>query len=257
MSYVYENLPVCDCDKLGRSSNEPLRACGNRVTCIYEFSTGDIKFSCGIAAHKLSIYNSLHLGDTMKILQRQSKNKFTTIHESVSCFQPLTQKNTLSLKMHNCKELYKSEFHIYKNRYPTLEYSEKKVRYTYLWNAAYITVNINGNEFDELTEMELYFKHAGISARALIDLQKKFVQAKHDFEQVAYEYKLPWTTDETTECSICISDITRTNGGHLTCGHSFHHKCIQKWILHNNHNNTCPNCRSAFEKKDFLVNTPW
>ena len=40
-------------------------------------------------------------------------------------------------------------------------------------------------------------------------------------------------------CSICQEEILK-NEKELSCGHSFHKKCINTWL---DENNTCPNCR--------------
>ena len=42
----------------------------------------------------------------------------------------------------------------------------------------------------------------------------------------------------TPVCSVCLdeSGLSKT----LSCGHSFHEDCIDKWL---EDNNTCPNCR--------------
>lgn len=44
------------------------------------------------------------------------------------------------------------------------------------------------------------------------------------------------------ECSICLNIMNNCNIN-LSCGHTFHEKCIRKW-LHNNP--TCPMCRVKF-----------
>ena len=45
------------------------------------------------------------------------------------------------------------------------------------------------------------------------------------------------------QCSICLESVRSTNSANtkrLTCGHSFHHKCITEWFIQSN---ICPKCR--------------
>ena len=54
---------------------------------------------------------------------------------------------------------------------------------------------------------------------------------------------------ETSECSICLSEITKCTK-HVcpfVCNHSFHATCINKW------KGDCPNCRSG--RKPFPLTT--
>ena len=44
------------------------------------------------------------------------------------------------------------------------------------------------------------------------------------------------------ECSICLQETKETEYSRLLkCGHKFHKKCIDKWIIKHN---TCPICRT-------------
>lgn len=44
------------------------------------------------------------------------------------------------------------------------------------------------------------------------------------------------------ECSVCYEHITQRNGITLPCKHTFHTKCVKKWIVGNH--TTCPYCRA-------------
>ena len=48
-------------------------------------------------------------------------------------------------------------------------------------------------------------------------------------------------------CIICLEDVYM-NKKTLQCGHSFHKRCIKKWI---EQNNTCPTCRQIIEKDKY------
>lgn len=59
---------------------------------------------------------------------------------------------------------------------------------------------------------------------------------------------------EINSCSICCNDITlQTGKSSLSCHHSFHLKCISRWL---SKNNSCPCCRNEvsteFENLRFL-----
>ena len=59
---------------------------------------------------------------------------------------------------------------------------------------------------------------------------------------------------EVNSCSICCNDITlQTGKSSLSCHHSFHLKCISRWL---SKNNSCPCCRNEvsneFENLRFL-----
>ena len=76
------------------------------------------------------------------------------------------------------------------------------------------------------------------------------IRTKEQYEDL-FHIRLPWTNQQHTECSICISNVESFNGGHITCGHVFHNNCISNWIKHAH--NTCPNCRNQFDENIFLV----
>jgi hypothetical protein len=48
-------------------------------------------------------------------------------------------------------------------------------------------------------------------------------------------------------CSICFEEVFDNDSANpcvkTECGHVFHHKCLDDWVLHGN--DTCPNCRTA------------
>lgn len=59
----------------------------------------------------------------------------------------------------------------------------------------------------------------------------------------------------TNECSICTDCILYPELVSTKCGHTFHRKCLNKWL---NKNNVCPNCRTEepwneFIKKDIIT----
>ena len=51
-------------------------------------------------------------------------------------------------------------------------------------------------------------------------------------------YILP---EQHIDCSICLDNII-DDAHHLICGHIFHSKCIQNWVIYHR---TCPMCRAS------------
>jgi hypothetical protein len=52
------------------------------------------------------------------------------------------------------------------------------------------------------------------------------------------------------ECSICLSECSTTNCYVTSCKHTFHKKCIDRWLV--NHN-SCPLCRNKIGTKAISV----
>jgi len=50
--------------------------------------------------------------------------------------------------------------------------------------------------------------------------------------------------NDKNECSICLNEISLKYLNTTSCGHTFHKKCINKWIIQRNN---CPNCRFVFK----------
>ena len=49
------------------------------------------------------------------------------------------------------------------------------------------------------------------------------------------------------DCNICLLTINEHDKCTLKCNHTFHRLCIHKW---HNKSNTCPNCRTEFDKEE-------
>lgn len=85
-------------------------------------------------------------------------------------------------------------------------------------------------------------------------VSEKFKTAKTIYRKEFHSVQLPWTNELHKECCICLSDTCDTKGGgHLPCGHSFHNKCIQRWIK--TKKSSCPMCRATFCVSDTRKNT--
>lgn len=52
----------------------------------------------------------------------------------------------------------------------------------------------------------------------------------------------------TNECTICTDCILYPELVSTKCGHTFHRKCLNKWL---NKNNVCPNCRTEEPWNEF------
>jgi hypothetical protein len=79
-----------------------------------------------------------------------------------------------------------------------------------------------------------------ISCSLHISLIDMFFGDKPTNPNILCQYIIPTYTDKSTECCICM-DKNMNNWVNLSCGHSFHHECINQW---NKSSNTCPICRS-------------
>jgi hypothetical protein len=96
-------------------------------------------------------------------------------------------------------------------------------------------------------------KRQSVNSKVFIELPpiipaiKKIKVLKKD-----YKFVLSFAKNQCqNECSICMENVLPTNGGHLTCNHSFHNECITNWFIKNK--NTCPYCRTKCNTKSFKV----
>lgn len=55
----------------------------------------------------------------------------------------------------------------------------------------------------------------------------------------------------SNDCSICLNEIVAKSTGfvQMSCTHTFHLKCISKWL---STNNTCPMCRHVTNEMETL-----
>lgn len=114
----------------------------------------------------------------------------------------------------------------------------------------YTTNAMTAQQFDELSTLFEYSKLYNARQKTLKQSYDIYIHGKNAYEE-QFVISLAWTNQQRTSCSICISNVDFSNGGHITCGHAFHNKCIPTWISHAH--NTCPNCRNQFDTKTFLV----
>jgi hypothetical protein len=53
------------------------------------------------------------------------------------------------------------------------------------------------------------------------------------------------------ECLICHDGDTKAKWAQTACGHSFHTRCVSRWLRRTA---TCPTCRALFKTKDYGYN---
>lgn len=87
----------------------------------------------------------------------------------------------------------------------------------------------------------------------MLDFAEGLVSERHD--QVVSDMRekgirLPACEGGHTECTICLDMMHTSEGGALSCGHSFHTKCITNWFLGKHFN--CPNCRQKVDVRAFI-----
>ena len=49
------------------------------------------------------------------------------------------------------------------------------------------------------------------------------------------------------QCSICLNENKKYRNLTCSCGHTFHKKCINRWL---NSNNDCPLCKRIIKKEE-------
>lgn len=63
--------------------------------------------------------------------------------------------------------------------------------------------------------------------------------------EVDMEIAFPSQSTETTDaCSICLDPLCSSPIREMKCGHSFHQRCIDRWVQNQA---TCPMCRDPIE----------
>lgn len=63
-------------------------------------------------------------------------------------------------------------------------------------------------------------------------------------------YQKDKINNNNTQCTICISNFinNRSKICITPCNHSFHYKCLSKWLIKNINNPKCPNCNYDFSQ---------
>lgn len=91
----------------------------------------------------------------------------------------------------------------------------------------------------------------------MLDFAEGFVSERHD--QVVSDVREKGIRLSTcvrdakggdAECTICLDTVHASEGGTLSCGHSFHTECITTWFLGKHFN--CPNCRKKVDVKAII-----
>jgi hypothetical protein len=59
-------------------------------------------------------------------------------------------------------------------------------------------------------------------------------------------------SEEDSVCTICFNDKLFSNIGKLSCGHTFHSKCIESWF---NYQQNCPCCRGIVDVNSYYTGT--
>ena len=91
-----------------------------------------------------------------------------------------------------------------------------------------------------------------ISANSKIFIEAHIILPTIKKTKIPKKFVLTFAENQCqNECSICMENVLPSNGGHLTCNHSFHNKCITNWFIKNK--NTCPYCRTKCNTISFKV----
>ena len=230
---------------------------------VYKFNDGP-KFSCGIHSHVKSVYANLNTDEYITVLKKNRTNSFDVLYHNASCFDvhlhhntffgPLNIKRTAKVTAeHYAKQYIKSQ-NLFRIKFNPTTHAEKVHRksvlfYTY-YQTCYDNYGMDPEEYHELKNLFDYTKLYNASHQHLKIAYQLYTDTKKAYYDL-FDIQLPWTNEIHNECSICIDNVLPHNGGHIPCGHSFHNKCIEKWITHKH--TTCPNCRIEFNSQLFLI----
>jgi len=253
---VINNIPTqCGCNTASKAP------CKNKIMFIFNFNDGhrEREFSCGIHAHVNSIYTALNIHDSVLVMKKRNNsiNTFDVLYHNASCFDvhlhhklffgPLNIKHTAYMTYENSAiEFIRIRTRFYVDYNPTIHAQKmSKMKYhTYVQRGE----DMSYQDQSQLAYLMQYFKRYNDAYKNCLKYAKFYLDAKKAHEELLH-IQLPWTNQIYNECSICIDNVQPHNGGHITCGHSFHNECIQNWIAHNH--DTCPNCRIKFD--NYLV----
>ena len=268
LSYTFTDVPAkCMCKTTTK------KPCHNPTTYVYEFSSGLIKYSCGINCHKRNIIILLKENETVNIFRKLHNSMYMKQKDALSCFDiaydssiffgPFNKRYQYSLNLKTKNLMYSGRKILFDNLYDNISLLiTRKIE-----NERYIETNeqymeISQHIHDEiitLREVLVLLKKTidkyYIDLKELWEMYYEYIEAKRVYDSL-FIIKLPWKIknnqddddddDDEYECSICLDTVNNENeGGFICCGHNFHNKCLYNWTLHNK--KTCPNCRKEFD----------
>lgn len=257
--------------------------CQRYVTRVHSFSDGTFRYFCGLDSHCNTGFSSLKEDMTMRIFKRKRK-RFHSPYGGITCFnvearcnvfyQPLTKRQTIFREHARCRNAFVKASEKLDLQYPPLDRDQRQkmlsdtlVSYNAIMTP-YCTHNDLGDFSSELElqatvnalldtifENETYMHDFAKKLETVNHLKERFGVVRKAYEEEFMCMRLPWTNTQHTECSICISDVKKGDGGHLRCNHAFHDGCMKKWVDKQApfKPTACPNCRVEFNGPTYMV----
>ena len=82
--------------------------------------------------------------------------------------------------------------------------------------------------------------------KEIFECKKKVTTIKHIEHIELFEIVVTQPKERIDDCVICYQNYGKEKVGILKCNHTFHEKCIEKW-LHVSKNKDCPTCRKKID----------
>lgn len=271
LNNLYVPNIVCGCPLLPDT-----KMCSKQATHLFRFSSGRMKFSCGIEKHKNDIIRTIDPDENLSVyikyksVFKLEKRSLTAedLYGNNRLFEgPLTYKGTLSKRI-NYLDMYFYELEAelekmiaYINTYMK-EYHTIRVTVDNHYNGILpiVDTKILTGILDDLIQK---VKNADEYSRSSKNVMLEMRSVKEEYDNCVTSYNmntyvsLPFEYDlsNRTECPICMCNVDKYTGGHTHCNHPFHNHCINKWLQNQNSNVeddedycfTCPTCRKDIE----------
>ena len=260
--------------------------CKKAVKYKYEFTTDShekhVRYSCKLMFHKRYIVSELN-NDSRVAIYCKHQDTFNLEYNDLTCsqcvilfdtlfHQPHTKKQTLYKKYCTLQNIYYSELEHFEIVYPRTEVEEyyrdinrleievsmimtpytEKGDYGEYENELSLQNAVNDRNIRLLEKIDYIKKYEMSFYLNIMKSRDRFITAKEEYVSEFYEVKLLHVNNREKECSICMIDINKENGGYLKCGHCFHNDCLGKWIKCKR--TDCPMCRQHFNKLDVMKN---
>lgn len=272
---MFYNVPdMCGCTNSSKSKHA---SCHNNVSYVYQYQNGRLKYSCGIFGHIDSIITSIQINDHVNIFKKLRGNQFVMTKKNVHCYLvygypnlfygPFTLLQELKRQLHESATKYKLEYQNFMSEFDHSTYT-RMIQLSNELRSSFIGDDRTGEDerIIKLQDVNLYLEtylnrktELMVFYEICVDKFNKMEDEKQKELERKMVMSLVWCDrSKYTECTICISDVTKDNysdgdnqGGHLDCGHAFHNSCIKPWACMQK--NTCPTCRTSVDFKKFIT----
>lgn len=253
------------------ATNTIPKHCCNSIKYRFEFTNGNVRYSCGIPKHICDTVGAQNENNSIsQILKRVASKSNTPLIQFIAIdksklldqpigrktpFGPLTEKQYYRSRVAFLKDVWIKQNASFQSRFhgtsiKQLEAQKREIE------RRMCNVNETANFARRREELATIYTEC----RTFVQMQNMthikymmYVEAWNHLKSLKM-YRLPWVApyEQKRECTICLEKIDGPQvGGELHCEHSFHHRCITSWIKKNK--SSCPNCRACFNPSRFLV----